>query len=102
MDTKVIELYFKDRLANDPNLADVDVSPQSGFHDLVVKGHLVLSNAIFDQLSYVQAGSSLDYADTMSKAQLDSYAANWFTFRRSESKITVHIDVYLADGYNEM
>ena len=101
MDTKVIELYFKDRLAKDPNFADVDVSPQSGFHDLVVKGHLVLSNSIFDQLAYVNAGSSLDNAATMSKAQLDSYAANWFTFRRTESKITVLVDVYIADGYND-
>ena len=101
MDAQSIQLFFRNKLANTSEFADLDTSPQSNTNDLLIKPHTTLSASIFEFINYLDNGSSLANADLMSSAQLDNYMSNFFINRRTQSYVTVSEAVYLAEDATE-
>lgn len=96
-----IKTYFINQLQIDPQFADIDTSDQSNFSDLVIKPHVYLAKVIFDYVDYIKLGSSLNYAEFMSKEQLDLLATNWFVKRKSASLVNAEMTIVIANGYSD-
>lgn len=96
MDVTDIRQFFIASLATDPNLVDLDTSPDSNFDDLVVKPHVLFSKAIFDEIAAYKQTISLSDRSVMTSAQLDAVASKFFVTRRTDSTLALEVTIYLS------
>jgi hypothetical protein len=96
MDVTDIRQFFIASLATDPNLSDLDTSPDSNFDDLVVKPHVLFSKAIFDEIAAYKQTISLNDRSVMTSAQLDAVASKFFVQRRTSSTLALEVTIYLS------
>lgn len=100
MNVADIEKFFIDQLQNDSRFADIDMSINSSFHDLVIKPNMVIGKAIFDYIQYVRISTSLDFVKYMTQVQLDNLAANYFITRHGAKSVFTEMTLYFADDSN--
>ena len=102
MDTSDIRQFFVAALETDPNLSDLDTSPDSNFDDAVIKAHILFSKTIFDQLEKYRSTISLSNRSAMTPDQLDAVASKFFVTRRTDSSLSLEITIYLNTSNNDI
>ena len=102
MDASDVRQFFIAALAQDQDLSDLDTSPDSNFDDLVIKPHMLFSQAIFNYIADYKATISLSNLQNLSLAQLTSLAARFFVPINTKSTLSLQITIYLNQTNNTM
>ena len=101
MDASDVRQFFIAALQNDSTLADLNTSPNSDFDDIVVKPHMLFSQAIFNMITNYQKTISLGNLQNLTTAQLTAIA-HWMSVTiNTTSTLTLAITIYLNASNNQ-
>ena len=101
MDATDVRQFFVAALQADSNLADLDTSVDSNFDDLVIKGHMLFSQAIFNNIASIQNTISLGNLLNMTTAQLTAVAKMFGITPNTTSTLALQITIYLNASNNQ-
>jgi hypothetical protein len=101
MDATDVRQFFVAVLQADPNLGDIDVSPDSNFDDLVIKPHMLFSQAIFNSIEAYKNTISLGNLESLTTAQLTAVAKYFGITPNTTSTLALQITIYLNASNNQ-
>ena len=102
MDASDVRQFFIASLQTDPSLADLDVSQDSNFDDVVTKPHVMFSKTLFDEIENYKNTISLSNRSAMTPTQLDAVASKFFVQRRTSSTLALEVTIYLNTNNNKI
>jgi hypothetical protein len=100
MDATDIRQFFVATLQSDPSLVDLDTSQDSNFDDLVIKPHMLFSQAIFNNIENYQNTISLGNLANLTTAQLTAVANYFGITPNTTSTLALQITIYLNASNN--
>ena len=100
MDYTDVRQFLVAAIQGDSNLNDLDCSPDSGFDDLVIKPHMLLSQAIFNYIESYGNTVSLANISSLTSSQLDAVVSKFFVSRRTNASLSLQLTIYLNQTNN--
>jgi hypothetical protein len=100
MDPSDVRQFFVAALGADTDLADLDTSPDSNFDDMVIKPHMLFSQAIFNYIDAYKSTVSLGALETMTLDQVTAKAKSMLVTPNTISTLSLQITIYLNASDN--
>jgi hypothetical protein len=100
MDASDVRQFFVASLQNSQDLSDLDTSPDSNFDDLVIKPHMLFSQALFNYIADYKATISLGNLANMTMPQLTAIASRLLVTPNTGSTLSLQIAIFLNANNN--